>query len=326
MPCSLEKLKHAVGGGLLSFPTTHFTAEGAFDEEPFRAHIDYLIENKPTALFVAGGTGEFFSLSLNEYEHIVRAAVETVGGRAPVVAGVGGGIGLAAEFARRAEKAGADGALLLPPYLIQAEQEGIYGYAAAIARTVGLGIILYHRDNSLYEARTLQRLAETCPNIIGFKDGHGSIEQLTAIRAALGDRLVYIGGMPTAEVFARANYAIGVTTYSSAIFNFLPEYAQRYFSAVGAGDWRFTDEALRNFFLPYLAIRNRRRGYAVSIVKAGLRLVGRPAGPVRAPLVDLTPDEEASLATLIDEARQAVAPIRDGGGPLAATEVAAKSP
>jgi 5-dehydro-4-deoxyglucarate dehydratase len=307
MQFTLDRLKSAVGAGLLSFPATHFTADGVFDQEPFRRHIDYLIENRPTALFVAGGTGEFFSLDLSEYEDVVRAAVETVAGRAPVVAGVGGGIGIAAEFARRAKKAGADGALLLPPYLIQGDQEGIYRYAAAIAHSVDIGFILYHRDNCLYEAETVRRLADACPNIVGFKDGHGGIEQLTAIRARIGDRLVYIGGMPTAEVYARANHAIGITTYSSAIFNFLPNYAQRYFAAVRAGDASFTDEALRDFFLPYLAIRNRRRGYAVSIVKAGLRLVGRPAGPVRAPLIDLTADEEASLASLIGYAQEAEA-------------------
>jgi 5-dehydro-4-deoxyglucarate dehydratase len=224
-----------------------------------------------------------------------------------VVAGIGGGAGIAIEFARRAEKAGAQGVLVLPPYLVQAEQEGIYRHVAAICRAVGVGVILYHRDNCLFEADTVRRLADACPNVIGFKDGHGSIEHLTAIRAGLGDRLVYVGGMPTAEVYARANQAISVTTYSSAIFNFLPSFAQQYFAAVRDRDWPFTDEALRRFFLPYLAIRNRRRGYAVSIVKAGLRIVGRPAGPVRAPLLDLTPEEEASLESLVRDAEGVMA-------------------
>ena len=299
MPMAPDELKSAVGAGLLSFPVTHFTAEGLFDAGPFRRHIEYMVENKPAALFAAGGTGEFFSLTLSEYEELVRAAVVTVDGRMPVVAGVGGGAGIAIEFARRAETAGADGVLVLPPYLVQAEQEGVYRHVAAISRSVGIGVILYHRDNCLYEAETVRRLADACPNVIGFKDGHGGVEQLTAIRATLGDRLVYVGGMPTAEVYARAYHSIGVTTYSSAIFNFLPRFAQRFFAAVRDEDWVFADEALQRFFLPYVAIRNRRRGYAVSIVKAGLRVVGRPAGPVRAPLVDLTHDEESDLANLV---------------------------
>ncbi|MGA8446171.1 MAG: 5-dehydro-4-deoxyglucarate dehydratase [Roseiarcus sp.] len=307
MARSPERLKSAIGSGLLSFPVTHFTDDGAFAPGPYREHIDYLVGHRPAALFAAGGTGEFFSLHLAEYETIVAAAVESARGRLPVVAGVGYGAALAIEFAKRAEKAGADGILLLPHYLIQAEQEGLYRHIVAICRAVGIGAIVYHRDNCLFELDTMRRLADACPNLIGFKDGHGSVEQLTCLRDTLGDRLVYVGGMPTAEVFAAANRAIGVSTYSSAIFNFAPEYAQRFFAAVHSGDRAFMSEAVRSFFVPYLALRNQRRGYAVSIVKAGLRVVGRPAGPVRAPLLDLTPEQEAVLAGLVARARGAVA-------------------
>ena len=224
-----------------------------------------------------------------------------------MVAGVGYGTALAIEFAKRAEKAGADGILLLPQYLIQAEQEGLYRHIVAICRAIGIGAIVYHRDNCLFELDTMRRLADACPNLIGFKDGHGNVEQLTCLRDTLGDRLVYVGGMPTAEVFAVANRAIGVSTYSSAIFNFAPEYAQRFFAAVHSGDGAYVSEAVRSFFIPYLALRNQRRGYAVSIVKAGLRVVGRSAGPVRAPLLDLTAEQEAVLAGLMARAMGAVA-------------------
>jgi 5-dehydro-4-deoxyglucarate dehydratase len=86
----------------------------------------------------------------------------------------------------------------------------------------------------------------------------------------------------------------------------MPEYAQRFYAAIHSGDRAFTSEAVRSFFIPYLAIRNQRRGYAVSIVKAGLRVVGRPAGPVRAPLLDLTADQEALLARLAARAMSAM--------------------
>jgi 5-dehydro-4-deoxyglucarate dehydratase len=299
MARSPERLKSAIGSGLLSFPVTHFTDDGVFAPGPYRDHINYLAGYRPAVLFAAGGTGEFFSLQLAEYENVIAAAVEAAGGGLPVVAGVGYGTALAIEFAKLAEKAGADGILLLPHYLIQAEQEGLYRHIAAICGAVGIGVIVYHRDNCLFELDTMRRLADTCPNLIGFKDGHGNVEQLTCLRETLGDRLVYIGRMPTAEVFAAANRAIGVSTYSSAIFNFVPEYAQRFFAAIHSGDRGFVSEAVRSFFIPYLALRNQRRGYAVSIVKAGLRVVGRPAGPVRAPLLDFTPDQEAALAGLV---------------------------
>jgi 5-dehydro-4-deoxyglucarate dehydratase len=301
-----QRLKSAIESGLLSFPVTHFTDDGAFAPDPYQEHIDYLIGHHPAALFAAGGTGEFFSLHPSEYERIVRAAVDAARGRLPVVAGVGYGTALATEYAQRAEKAGADGILLLPHYLIQAEQEGLYRHIAAICRAVGIAVVVYHRDNCLFELDTVRRLVDACPNLIGFKDGHGNVELLTCLRATLGDRLAYVGGMPTAEVFAAANRAIGVSTYSSAIFNFIPEYAQRFYGAIHSGDHAFTSEAMRSFFVPYLAIRNQRRGYAVSIIKAGLRVVGRPAGPVRAPLLDLTADQEGLLARVVARAMSAM--------------------
>ena len=295
-----QHLKAAIGTGLLSFPVTHFTADGTFDSENYRHHVVGLLDHGPAALFAAGGTGEFFSLGLDEYERVVATAVEATAGRSPVIAGVGYGTALAIEFARRAERAGADGILMLPQYLVQVEQEGLRRHVAALCRAVGIGVIVYHRDNSLFELETLRLLCDAHPNLIGFKDGHGNVEQLTCIRTILGDRLVYVGGMPTAEVYASANRGIGVSTYSSAVFNFIPEFAMRFHAAVQAQDSAFTNEALRRFFVPYLAIRNRKRGYAVSIVKAGLRVVGRPAGPVRAPLVDLTLEEEGFLAALVE--------------------------
>ena len=285
MARSPERLKAAIVSGLLSFPVTHFTGDGAFAPGPYQEHIDDLVGHRPAALFAAGGTGEFFSLQSAEYDAVIGAAVESANGRLPVVAGVGYGTALAIEFARRAEKAGADGVLLLPQYLIQAEQEGLYRHIAAICHAVGIGVVVYHRDNCLFELDTVRRLADQCPNLIGFKDGHGNIELLTCLRETLGDRLVYVGGMPTAEIFAAANLAIGVSTYSSAIFNFLPEYALRFFAALHSGDHAFTHEAMRSFFIPYLALRNQRRGYAVSIVKAGLqsrRQARRPGAPASA--------------------------------------------
>jgi 5-dehydro-4-deoxyglucarate dehydratase len=115
----------------------------------------------------------------------------------------------------------------------------------------------------------------------------------------MGDRLTYIGGLPTAETFALPYLEMGVTTYSSAIFNFLPKFAQEFYAAVRARDREKVYAGLREFVLPYIGIRNRRKGYAVSIVKAGMNAIGRPAGPVRSPLVDLSQAELDELTRLI---------------------------
>ena len=128
----------------------------------------------------------------------------------------------------------------------------------------------------------------------------GDIEQLTAIRNALGDRLVFINGMPTAETYARSFRGAGVPIYSSAVFNFVPRTALNFHRALNAGDEAAVDALLRDFFIPYVRIRNRQPGYAVSIVKAGAAIVGRSAGRVRPPLSELTSEEYASLRVLIE--------------------------
>src|SRR5205085_4616984 len=158
----------------------------------------------------------------------------------------------------------------------------------ALCNATRLGVIVYNRDNAILSEDTLEKLCQRCPNLIGFKDGVGDIELMTRIYARMGDRLTYIGGLPTAETFALPYLEMGVTTYSSAIFNFLPNFAQEFYSAVRARDRERVYTGLREFVLPYIAIRNRRKGYAVSIVKAGMNAIGRPAGPVRPPLLDLS--------------------------------------
>lgn len=291
------------GSGLLSFPVTHFNERLDFDEPGFRAHISWLLEYHPAALFAPGGTGEFFSLTLDEFSAVVRAAVSETAGRVPVLAGCGYGTRVAIQFAQAAQAAGADGLLLFPPYLLNAESAGLIRHVQAVCASTHLGVIFYNRDNAVLNESALERLCDLCPNLVGLKDGHGDIELITRISNRLGDRLVYIGGLPTAETFALPYLEIGVTTYSSAIFNFIPQFAQDFYAAVRRRDRAAVSSMLRDFVLPYIAIRSRRKGYAVSIVKAGLAAAGRPAGPVRPPLTDLEPNELEELKKLISGRR-----------------------
>ncbi len=129
----------------------------------------------------------------------------------------------------------------------------------------------------------------------------GEIEAMVTIRRRLGERFAYLGGLPTAEVYAAAYKALGVPVYSSAVFNFIPKTAMDFYRAIAADDHATVGKLIDDFFLPYLKIRNRRAGYAVSIVKAGAKLVGHDAGPVRAPLTDLDEAELAQLDALIKQ-------------------------
>jgi 5-dehydro-4-deoxyglucarate dehydratase len=158
---------------------------------------------------------------------------------------------------------------------------------------------VYNRDNAIVDDLTLERLCQRCPNLVGFKDGVGDIERMIRIYSRIGSRLTYIGGLPTAETYALPYLELGVTTYSSAIFNFLPNFALEFYAAVRKRDHSTVFNSLREFVLPYIQIRNRRRGYAVSIVKAGMKAVGRSAGPVRPPLMELTEAEMGELNTLV---------------------------
>ncbi len=289
-----------VGSGLLSFPVTHFkVSDHSFNEDAYRANLNWLFSHEAAAMFAAGGTGEFFSLTQKEVDRVVRAAVEETGSKMPVIAPAGGGTSVSIEYCQAAEAAGADGILLLPPYLTEAAKDGVAAHVEAICKSTKLGVIVYNRANQRLDEVELEKLAERCPNLVGYKDGLGDIELMTRIYARLGDRFTYIGGLPTAETFALPYLEMGVTTYSSAIFNFVPEFALKFYKAVRARNYEQVYKSLNEFVLPYIAIRNRKQGYAVSIVKAGMKIVGRDAGPVRTPLTDLTEAEMADLAKLI---------------------------
>jgi 5-dehydro-4-deoxyglucarate dehydratase len=278
---------------------TPFKPDYSFDEAAYRANMDWLCGYDVAGLFAAGGTGEFFSLTPAEVPQVVAVAVEQTKGRVPVLAGTGYGTAIAREIAIDAEKAGADGLLLLPPYLIHSEQDGLAAHVAAVCASTKLGVIVYNRDNAILQPDTLARLADRCPNLIGYKDGIGDIELMTRVHSKLGDRLTYIGGLPTAETFALPYLDIGVTTYSSAVFNFVPEFATGFYAAVRRRDHETIRAGLRDFILPLIAIRNRKKGYAVSIIKAGMKVIGRDSGPVRPPLTDLTDAEMAELTALV---------------------------
>ena len=296
---SPEEFGKKLGAGLLSFPVTHFDDANEFNEDGYREHLEWLLGHGPAGLFAAGGTGEFFSLTLDEFAVVVRAAVEQTAGSVPVVAGCGYGTAMAKQFARAAEDAGADGLLLLPPYLLNADPAGLMAHVEAVCATTKLGVIFYNRDNAILNEVAIEKLCTRCTNLVGFKDGHGDIELMTRIYTRMGERLTYIGGLPTAETFALPYMEMGVTTYSSAIFNFLPRFALDFYGAVRQRDHAEVYKQLREFVLPYIDIRNRHKGYAVSIVKAGMRAVGRPAGPVRSPLTELDAGEMDILTKLV---------------------------
>jgi len=303
-PLELQKV---LSHGLLSFPITDFDANGDFNAAGYVKRLEWLAPYGATALFAAGGTGEYFSLAGEEYSQIVKTAVDTCADtNVAILAGVGGPTRMAIAHAQEAERQGAQGLLLLPHYLTEASQDGLVAHVEAVCRSVDIGVVVYNRAQCRLTPDSLAKLAERNPNLIGFKDGIGDIELMVSIWRRMGERFSYLGGLPTAEVYAGAYKALGTPVYSSAVFNFVPQLAMDFYHATAAGDTATTNRLLDEFFLPYLEIRNRKAGYAVSIVKAGARLVGHGAGPVRAPLTDLTAAEDEMLLALINKQKNAV--------------------
>jgi len=293
------QIKSALEDGLLSFPITDFNEKGEFDPGGFADRVEWFVGHHVSSVFVAGGTGEFFSLSAGEYEQVITIAAKTVAGRVPVISSVGKSIPEAIAFAKMAEKAGIDALLLFPPYLTECPQDGVFEYAKKIIQNTSLPVIYYNRGNGVLSAEYIQQLADACPNLIALKDGTGNMQDLNDIIKTVGKRLSYIGGMPTAEIIAEAYLSIGVNTYSSAAFNFVPELANRFYKSLRAGDTATVAKITQQFFIPFVRLRGKKNGYAVSLIKAGAKIIGKSAGDVHPPLTMPTAAEVAELEKII---------------------------
>lgn len=312
MTRSSEEVR-SLAHGLLWFVHTPFNEAGEVNIPRLREHMAYMFgmfEDRPSCAFVACGSGEFWSLDLAEYRTVVRAAVAEVGHKVPVVAGVGYGTRIACQFARAAEEEGADAVLVFPPYLIGGPQEGLYQHYATVARATRLAVMLYNRDNAVFEPQTVARLVEAHPHIIGLKDGFGDIERLTAMRTLLGERLRLMNGMPMAEMYAPTYCKAGIRAYSPTAIEFLPELAWAFDHALERGDAAELERLMDGFYRPFTALRNQVPGYGVALTKAALRLRERPSGGVRPPLVNPAPEHVAQLAELLE---RGLALVRSSG-------------
>ncbi|MFH9007091.1 5-dehydro-4-deoxyglucarate dehydratase [Streptomyces afghaniensis] len=292
-----------IPSGPLFFPVTAYGPDGSVDLDTYRTHVRRGVEAGAAAVFACCGTGEFHALTPEEFEACVRVAVEAAEGRVPVVAGAGYGTALAVRYARLAEAAGADGLLAMPPYLVVAGQEGLLRHYREIAAATPLPVIVYQRDNAVFTPETVVELART-DGIIGLKDGLGDLDLMqrviSAVRSEAPGDFLYFNGLPTAEQTQLAYRALGVTLYSSAVFCFAPEIALAFHQALRNGDDSVVEKLLDGFYRPFVELRAQGRGYAVALVKAGVRLRGLDVGEVRPPLHEPTEDHVKQLAEVIE--------------------------
>ena len=282
--------------GVIAFPVTPFADNLALDLPGLHYNLTKLLEHPVSAVVAAGGTGEMYSLTPAEYSRVIELTAHAIEDRIPVIAGVGFGQRLAIEMAQAAEKAGADGILAFPPYYPDAEEDGLFEYYRSIAAATSLGVVIYSRDWATFTPSMVERLT-SIPTLVAWKDGHGDIRRLQSIINRVGERLQWIGG--AGDDMVAAYYSIGIRTFSSSIATVAPRLSLKLHELGEAGDNEALAELLDRCVVPLYAIRARRRGYEVSTMKAMMEMIGLNAGPVRPPLVNVTPEEEDELRTIL---------------------------
>ena len=282
--------------GVIAFPVTPFKEDLSLDLPALHENLTNLLQYSISALVAAGGTGEMYSLTTAEYTRVVELTALAVEDRVPVIAGVGFGQRLAIEMAQAAEKAGADGILVFPPYYTHAEDEGLFEYYRAIGAATRLGMIIYSRDWAIFSPAMVERLT-SIPTLVAWKDGQGDLRRLQTIMNRVGDRLHWIGG--AGDDLVAAYYSIGIRTFTSSIATVAPRLSLKLHELGEAGDFEVLIELLERCVVPLYALRGRHKGYEVSAMKAMMDMVGLNGGPVRPPLVNVTPEEEDELRTIL---------------------------
>lgn len=285
--------------GVIAFPITPFKDDLSLDLPGLHQNLSKLIEHPISAIVAAGGTGEMYSLTPAEYARVIELTVHAIEGRIPVIAGVGFGQRLGIEMAQAAEKSGADGVLAFPPYYPQADDNGLFEYYRSIGASTQLGMLIYSRDWAMFTPAMVERLAAAIPTLVAWKDGQGDIRRLQAIMNRVGGRLHWIGG--AGDDMVAAYYSTGIRTFTSSIATVAPRLSLKLHELGAIGDVGALGELLDRCVIPLYALRSRRKGYEVSTMKALMDMVGMSGGPVRPPLVNVTPEEEDELRVILGE-------------------------
>lgn len=284
--------------GVIAFPVTPFHADLSLDLRGLRENLKELVAHPLAAIVAAGGTGELYSLTPAEHGEVVKATIEVVRGRIPVLAGTGFNAPIGKELAQQSAEAGADAILALPPYYPNADEEALADYYAVIGGATPLPLFVYSRDWVNPGPAWVERLAERIPTLLAWKDGQGDIRRYQQIINRVGDRLYWIGGV--GDDCVPGYYSIGIRTYTSSIATVAPKLSIQLHEAASAGDSAKLAELMRDYVIPLYALRHRRKGYEMSVMKEMMNLMGMAGGPVRPPLPNLRPEEIAEVKIMTE--------------------------
>lgn len=265
---------------------------GTFDEQSYSALIEFQIANGTHGIVPCGTTGESATLSHKEHERVVAFTVEVVNRRVPVIAGTGSNAtDEAIAFTKHAKHAGADGALLITPYYNKPTQEGLYQHYAAVAKAVDLPLILYNIQGRTSVNMTPATIARTAniPNVVGIKEGSGSIGQVSEIIHQCGDDFTILSGDDPLTLPMMALGAKGVITVTA---NVAPKDMAGLVNAALAGN--FAEARTYHFKLAPLFGALFYETNPIP-VKEALAMMNKISPEIRLPLTRLSPDNRDRL-------------------------------
>ena len=211
---------------------------GSFDEEAYRAFVEWQIDEGSSALVPCGTTGESATLSFEEHFHVVRICVEQADGRVPVIAGAGSNdTQVAIQNIRAAKDAGADAALMVPPYYNRPNQDGIFAHFEAVTNACDLPIVLYNvpaRTVTDIHAASVVRLANAFPNIVAIKDATGDIARVSAHREGAGPDFAQLSGNDDLSLAFNAMGGVGCISVTA---NVAPRLCAEFQGACASGEY-----------------------------------------------------------------------------------------
>ncbi len=284
--------------GVIAFPVTPFNRDLSLDIAGLQRNLRELVRHPLAAIVAAGGTGELYSLTPSEHLAVVRAIVEEVSGRIPVISGTGFNYKIGIELAEQAAAAGSDAILALPPYYPNADENALVEYYEAIGKATPLPFFVYSRDWVNPTPAWVEKLAAKVPTLIAWKDGQGDIRRYQQIIHRLGDRLYWIGG--AGDDCVPGYYSIGIRTYTSSIATVAPKLSLRLHEFASAGNSEELLRLMKEYVTPLYSLRARRKGYEVSVMKEMMNAIGLAAGPVRPPLPNLSSDDIAEVKQMLE--------------------------
>ncbi len=272
--------------------------DGNVDESAFRALIDRQFEAGITGVVPVGTTGESPTLTHAEHERVIEIAIDQAAGRGPIIAGTGSNsTAEAISLTRSAEEMGAQAALLVAPYYNKPSQEGLFQHFRAIAESTTLQIVLYSipgRCGIEIGLETVVLLADACPNIVAIKEAGGSVERVSALRAALPDSFTILSGDDSMTLPFMSVGAQGVISVAS---NLVPEVMVELVTAMAEGrlaDARVIHGKYYRLFSDFLKLDTN-----PVPIKTALGLAGVTTPDLRLPLVSMNENKTARLRSTL---------------------------